>query len=296
MHRLLATFLAPLALLANAPDLQAEDEMREIKAGQSVDLRADRAYLLFRTPRMSGVPSFEPILMRVPTMTEKARYEDAKKSAFERDLPKLRKEYERAMAKFAKRQDGGTAPSAPTLDTYNFTWDEVQNLQTVDFGDAFVKSKTQNTYLVEVPPGEYVLYGTTLSTGLPRLLVCFCLGTVGWDANAGQITDLGYFYADLAKSRSDVPELAAETGYGPSSDAGGTPLMAATIRPARTQSFIPPDLADLPIAAAGHRAVGRFFNPNAAGINRLVPVAGILEYDGAKVIDPTTGETVPDNF
>jgi hypothetical protein len=208
-----------------------------------------------------------------------------------------RKAQDKRTAQIAQgRADLGPAPAKPSLEHFAFAWDEVQNLQAVDFGDAFVKSEGENTYLVEATPGDYVLYGLTPSMGLPRLVVCFCLGTVGFTARAGEVTDMGYLYADYAFKKSTVSYLAAETGYGPSSDVGGWVLTAGTIRPVRPDSSRPSAIQPGAIVAADYRAVGKYFTPDAAGINRLVPVPGILDYRGGDVIDVKSGQVAPDNL
>jgi hypothetical protein len=294
---ILSLALLPAALHAATPT----DEMIPVKAGNSPKIRPDRAYLLFRTPRFKGVPAVEPALLRVPTASEIQRFEQAKQAAYDKALPGLMKDYQKAREKYAAQvaQGGPSAdpvPQEPSLDRFAFAWDEVGNLQTVDFGDAFVKADEENTYLVETLPGNYVLYGLSLSMGLPRLLVCFCLGTVGFEAKAGEITDMGYLYGDVARTKSEVPYLAAESGYGPSSDVGLGVLMAGTIRPVRPDSSRPAGIAANQVVTADYHAVGKYFTPNALGINRLVPVPGILDYKGGDVIDVKTGQVVPDNF
>lgn len=299
MLRLLPAVLAallPAAAIAGGPP----DELIEIEAGETPQIRADKAYLLFRIPAQQG-PSIEPLLMRVPSAAEIGRFEQAKAAAFQRALPDLTRDYERLLARRARQKESGQEPEgpvppAPSLDSFAFVWDEVANLQDVYFGDAFVRGESENTYLVEVPPGEYVLYGLSPATKLPQMVVCFCLGTVGVRAEPGRITDLGYIIGDYAKMRSALPELADETGFGPSSDPGPWILAAGTVRPVRENSSLPAALRGTRIEPAAYHAVGRFFTPNAMGINRLVPVPGILAYDGGKVIDVATGQAVPDNF
>lgn len=287
----------PCAALADSPP----DELVEIKNGAVPQLRADRAYLLFRIPRPSGANSIEPLLMRVPAADEIARYERAREQAYAEALPGLRRDYERELEREQRRRERGResddpSPQPPSLETFQFVWDEVANLQDVDFSDTFARTSDENTYLVEAVPGDYVLYGMTPAIGLPRLMVCFCLGTVGFSAPAGQITDLGYIIGDIARNRSAQPELAGESGYGPSSDVGVGVLLAGTVRPARADSSMPAGLAVLPIVAGEYRAVGRYLTPNTMGINRLVPVSGVLEYDRDAVIDARTGIAVPDNL
>lgn len=283
-HLAIALLFALLPLGAPAAAKPA-DELIEIAGGKPVTLRTDRAYLMFRVPQQAGVRSLEPLLMRVPNPEEIARYEAARAEAFTKALPGLTKAYERALARHREAGTAtGPAPAPPTIDSFAFAWDAVANLQDVDFGRQFVKTPTEETFLVEAPPGDYVLYGFTPSTGLPRLMVCMCLGTVGFSAKAGEVTDLGYLVSDFAFESSQAPELKGRGGY------------TGTVRAARADSSMPQALASMSVVPAPYRAVGRFFTPNAVNIARLVPVPGVLDYAGGTVIDAATGQAVPDNF
>ena len=300
MRLLLAAALI-LCLPVAAQAQSSPDELVEIRDGELPQLRSDRAYLLFRIPRYRGASALEPLFMRVPTVDEIARFQQARAAAFAEALPGLTEDYEREFERRERRRQRGRdsdepPPAQPTLENFAFVWSEVANLQAVDFSDTFARTEAENTYLVEAPPGEYILYGMSPSMGLPRMEVCFCLGTVGFSARAGHITDLGYVIGDYARERSVVPELAAESGYGPSSDVGDWVLTTGTVRPAREDSSMPAQLSGVSVTAGEYHAVGRYFTPNTNGINRLVPVPGILAYDRGQVIDVRSGALVPDNL
>lgn len=281
MRRLALAAAAAATLLCGAIPGAAKpvDELIEIAGGKPVTIRADRAYLLFRITRHPGVTPLEPLLMRVPSAEEIARYDAAKAEAFAKALPGLTKAYEAARARNADQ-----APQAPTLESFPFVWDAVANLQDVDFGRTFAKSPAEETFLVEVVPGDYVLYGFTPSTGLPRLMVCMCLGTVGFSAPEGEVTDMGYLVSDFAFRASKSPDLAGKQGY------------LGTVRAARSDSSVPQGLGGARLVPAAYRAVGRFFTPNAVNIGRLAEVPGTLAYAGGTVIDVPTGKPVADNF
>jgi hypothetical protein len=280
----IALIVAFLALSAPASAKPA-DELIEIAGGKPITLRPDRAYLMFRVTQQSGVTPLEPLLMRVPTAEEIARYEAAKAEAFAKALPSLSKTYQRNLDRLRQSAaPADPAPVAPTLESFPFAWDAVANLQDVDFGRQLVKTAAEETFLVEALPGDYVLYGFTPSTGLPRLMVCLCLGSVGFSAKAGEVTDLGYLISDFAYRPSKAPELKGQGGY------------TGTVRAARSDSSMPPALADARIVRAQYRAVGRYFTPNAVNIGRLASVPGVLDYAGGTVIDAATGQAVPDNF
>jgi hypothetical protein len=278
-RRLALAAAAALLVAAIPAAAKPADELVEIASGKPVTIRADRAYLLFRVTQASGVTPLEPLLMRVPTAGEIARYDAAKAEAFAKALPGLTKAYEAARARNAD-----PAPQAPSIDNFAFVWDNVANLQDVDFGRTFAKAPEEETFLVEAVPGDYVLYGFTPSTGLPRLMVCMCLGTVGFSARAGEVTDLGYLVSDFAFRASKSPDLLGKQGY------------LGTVRAARADSSVPQGLGAARLVPAAYRAVGRFFTPNAVNIGRLADVPGVLAYERGTVIDVPTGKPVADNF
>jgi len=298
MSRFLA--LLALGLFLPAPlDARPPDEMVEIKAGDPVSIRADRAYILFRTVRPEGVPSVEPVFLRIPTSAEMERYAAAKRAAYAQAEPGLIRQREEQLRRKAEAEASGKSfkgeiPPSPSLDTFNFVYDEVANVQRVDDGGALVKGKPESVYLVEVPAGDYILYGAAYGSGTvkPALFACMCLGTVGFPAPAGVVTDLGYFMGDRVEHISKIPELKAESGFGPSSVAVFTPL-GATVRPVGAATAVPDVLRGAAVRPAAYRAIGRFVEPRAITVNRLAPVPGILAYEGRRVIDVKTGKDAP---
>lgn len=291
-------FLLALLLLA-APAVHAApavDEMIEIEAGKAVTIRPDRAYLLFRRVRPEGVLSIEPIFLRIPSDSEMARYAAARRQAWLRAEPDLVRKREAQLRKKAEAEAAGTEYKGeitppPSLENFNFVYDEVANVRRVDTDRAFVKGKPESVYLVEVLPGDFVLYGASYGSAAvkPSLFACMCLGTVGFTAPAGSITDLGYFMGDRADKLSKIPELKDETGLGSGSVAIHAPL-AATVRPVRADTQLPEGIAAASVRPAQYRAVGRFVDPRAITIARLGAVPGILAYEGRRVVDVKTGK------
>jgi hypothetical protein len=288
----LALLLAPVSIEARPPR-----EMVEIKAGDPTTIRADRAYILFRTVRPEGVHAFEPVFLRIPTQEEMERYNTAKRQAYERAEPDLIRRRERQVQRNAERlalgQSAEPVDPVPSLEKFNFVYDDIYNVQNIQADRALVQARPESTYLVEVMPGSYVLYGASWRWGPANLYVCFCLGSVGFSAPAGTVTDLGYFLADTVHHVSKIPELRPESGFGLTMSDPAI-LIGATIRPVRSDSPVPEALHGANVHPAEYRAIGRFFEPRAAAINRLVPVPGILDYDEGRVIDVRTGTVVPD--
>ncbi len=298
-------FLALAAALLGVPGagFGADKPVRAmvpVLAGAPVTIKPDKAYILFRTERGLAKTGIEPVLLRVPTTDEMTRYDAARQVAFAREEPKLRERRAKVVARkaaadAARKPFDDAIPPEPSLDSFEFAWDGAVNLENVDDGKPYIKGDAQQVYLVEAVPGDYVLYGASFGMGLfkPGLHVCFCLGTVGFAAKPGEITDLGHFLGDVVKMRSRIPELTPESDFGPSSDPFLV-LIGGTVRPAAPGLAVPAGLPAAAVKVAEFHAVGRYFNPGAMGVNRLVPVPGVLGYDRGKVIDLRTGAAVPD--
>lgn len=288
--------LLALLLLAASATARSEpiDEMVEIGSGKAVELRPDRAYLLFRTIRPEGVLSVEPIFLRIPSEAEMARYDAARRRTWLEVEPEVRLLEEKLRQKAETEAEGrgykGEVKPPLTFETFNFVWEEVANVRRVDSDKPLVRGRPESVYLVEVLPGDFVLYGASYGSDAvkPALFACMCLGTVGFAAQAGTVTDLGYFMGDRVDKRSKIPELAAESGLGSGSVAFIAPL-GATIRPVRPDSTMPDALRGKAVRPADYRAIGRFVDARAMSINRLAPVPGILAYEGRRVIDVKTG-------
>lgn len=291
-----ALVLACLPVVAHGK--QARDFV-PVEAGSAVIIKPDRAYILFRTNRALARAGIAPVLMRVPTSDEMSRYDQARGLAFALALPKLQQERAKVLARKTVAEVAGkpftdTIPPEPTVDTFEFAWDGAVNIENADLGKSYLKGEDEQVYLIELRPGDYVVYGASLGGIIrPGLHVCFCLGTVGFTAKPGQIADMGYFLSDVVKMRSRIPELAPESDFGPSSDPSLV-LLGGTVRPAAAGLAVPAGIPVTAVHVAEYRAIGRYFNPGAMGVNRLVPVPGVLGYDRGKVLDLRSGRTVPD--
>ena len=270
-----------LAMLASPALARGEDNFKEVDAAKLATLRPDRAYLLLRTN--GGV---SPVFLRVPSAEEMAQYDAARQAAFAKAEPKLKRERDALLAQQAAAASAGqpfkkTIPPEPSIDTFDFIYEDLRNVDTVHLGKAFEKSEDSRTILVEALPGTYVFYGV----GFGEIMhTCLCLGTVSVPAKAGQITDLGTILIAQAGAPSPIPELKDVTGLGPSMN-GHIVTWAAALRPPNATTPRPGALAGKLVVPADYRAVGKFVSPFAFNINRLVPVPGILGYDRGDVLD-----------
>lgn len=162
-------------------------------------------------------------------------------------------------------------------------------------GRTFAKAGPVDVHLLEVPPGDYLIYGLSMPGAGPTLATCFCLGTVSFKARPGVVTDLGAILIGQARAPSGFPELASETGFGPSIDTGFHHPVGA-LRPTSTARIAPGPLARVKIERASFRAAGRFFDPRTGYVNRLAPLSGVLRYERGRPINVATGAPVPDHL
>ena len=247
-----------LALPAPAAARDTSELLRPIRAGEAVTIRPDRAYILVRIG-LRGTTQ-DPVILREPSAAESRSYEAARAAAFA-----------------AKGSKGDIA-------AFRFDYDGPPNLFILPHGKAIARDKSEATLLLEVQPGDYVLYGQ----GFGKVLFqCHCLGTIGFAAQPGVVTDLGAYLSDKAHSQSVYPEL--ETNLGPTAKMDFL-LFAGGLVPAQAGAALPPGVDAARVRPARLHAVGPFVDPNVMHINRLAPIPGVLRYDGGRVIDVASGK------
>jgi len=234
-------------------------------------LRSDAAYLLLRTSRAkSGLFPIQHVMLRIPTAQELEAYRAARKLAYDKALPELTK----------KAKDG----KVPGIDDFEFDYAGKANSFVVDSGK-FLEDGEMRTILLELPAGDYILYGITV--GGRGLVTCNCLGTVRFGARAGVITDIGSLFADKVHKPSPIPHL--EDNLGPSMFQYGFVLGQALVPP-DPATPVPAALHALALEPARFEVVGEYYEPGAGGINRLAPIPGLLGYDHGHAVDLRTGK------
>ncbi len=269
MKRLLLAIAALLVAPLPAAARQADGVKAHAVAPAALD--PGKAYLLYRaSTAKSGLFPITQILVRVPSEAEMTAFRTARAAAYEAALPKLR-----------EKAKGGPVP---TIEQWSF--DDYKGPSNA-FGlpsKDFLEDGELRSYLLEVPPGDYVLYGISLNGG--SVVTCNCIGTVKFAAKPGVMTFLGALYADKVHKASPVPHL--EDNLGEQMFQYGF-VFGAGLVPADAQTPVPAPVAALPLALAEFHAVGAFRQPGAAGINRLPPVPGVLGYERGRPIDLRTG-------
>ncbi len=286
---LLALLTAVFPIVASA---HAED-MVEIRGDKPIAIRTDRAYLLFR----SNSNSISPVFLRIPTNAEMSHYTAAKQAAFKAAEPKLIRARQEIIARKAQAEKAGVKfnkaiPPVPSPENFDFVFDEIKNTQTVNMGRVLDKSSDQWTMLVETMPGDYVIYGIGFGDFFQT---CLCLGTVSFAAAAGKITDMGTVLIGSAASKAPQPELANETGFGPSMS-GHVVTWAAAIRPVSPSTPVSALLAGKPVVPANYRATGKFVAGFSFTVNRLAPMPGVLGYDRGNVVDLVSNKVVENQY
>lgn len=249
--------LAFCAMLVRPAEARQWPEWSQIKQGDPVVGRPDRAYLLMRLPK-SSLGWLGPAWIRIPRADELAAYDAAK-----------RKAYDKAGAK------------AGDYRSFGFDTGKQNNIYGFDLGKAFAEQGTARTFLIEVEPATYVLAGVANHRAMWQ---CFCLGTVEVEAKPGVITDLGTILLERADRASSEPELAGVTNLGTMARIDYQ-LFAGAIRPMREGGAAVPGLASIPVVAARYRASAPFLIQSALLPNFLSPLPGVLEYRRGEVFD-----------
>lgn len=132
-------FLLAASIPASAKDATAVEHLRDAPAS----LSPDKAYLLFTSSRAkSGMMRITHVFLRVPTEAEMASYQAAQEAGYQQELERLQ-----------RRAGDGPVPS---VEDFSFSYDGPDNIFPVNLGRD-LKSGDGNTFLLEVPPGTYVL-------------------------------------------------------------------------------------------------------------------------------------------
>ncbi|MBV7259229.1 hypothetical protein [Erythrobacter crassostreae] len=259
---MIGRFITACALALTLPvSALAKDDtsFAQLRKEEAVTVNPEKAYFLFRVPDAANSIFF----LRVPSKADLAAYETAKRAEYDRKKRKM------------------------PYEEFVFDWEEVPNLfevrpkrKYVEIGD---KLRVQ---IVEAPAGEYVVYGVGYNGYMYQ---CNCMGTVGFVAEPGKVTDLGTYLVSNAWDPSPHPELKDESGLGRVArmDFG---MFAFGIRPVEGEAFVPAQLAGSEIVPAPYRAIGPWVDRRRIHANRLAAIPGVLEYREGIPFDPVTGD------
>lgn len=274
------------ALAAAAAPIAAQ----AVKDQPAVTLDPAKAYIYYEANRIGTAVK----LIREATDADRADYARRRAEAF----AKAKKKYERSHAAWeaAIRGSAGTGrlgPEPVEPKDATFTIEPIDMGLMVDIGPLyrFTKGEGTSSYLWQVEPGTYKVYGPVAvqPNGVP-LGTCMCMGSVKFDVAAGAITDMGrvalpFLEAVQAASAGteDRPKTALDL-------AGGQTSFAIT--PAAAGEAIDPRVATFPTRPAVYHASGRAPNYYGIEIDRMQAMPGVLRYDRDKIIDEASGQEV----
>lgn len=282
MIRLFST-AAGLAVLAAPAVAKDKDpvfvESAAVKDKPAVTLDPTKAYVLMRSEAQTPL-----YLMKVPTPEDQAAYDGMRAAALTKAQDKYRRRiatYERdlAAAKAAKTSTAalGERPVEPT--EANFAFTPFNQLAAVSIGPINRFAKTGvSTYLHELTPGTYRVYGFLGLMGNAMAGSCFCMGSVQFDVKPGVITDLG-----LVGTGEAVKAPSGDSSY-------PTPLTGGRLFVAPGPDIpVDPRIASQNIVRASFRPSGKLPNYFGVTITRIPEMPGVLRYDRDQIVDLTQG-------
>ncbi|MCX8475812.1 MAG: hypothetical protein MT490_08450 [Sphingomonas sp.] len=284
MNKLLLSALASLTLAS--PAIAGDKhpvfvETKAVKDKPVVALDPAKAYVMLRTDE--AVPLY---LMRMPTADEQAVYAELRSKALAEargKYAKKRANYDRAVTAAAKLPKGSPAPRIPDEPIEpteaNFEFTPFGAMAAVGIGplDRFAKAKGgASTYLQELTPGEYRIYGHLVIGPNAALGSCFCMGSVKFEARAGEIVDMGVILTDgIARPKatpgdSSMPVVMDIPNY---------------LGPAPAEMTLDPRLAQMTVRRAEYRPVGKLPNYFGVTIGRIPEMAGVFRYERDRIVD-----------
>jgi hypothetical protein len=285
MKRQIALFAAVAALSVAAyakEEAYVFVETKPVKDAKVVKLEPAKAYIMLRTPNAMPVH-----FTKLPSTEDQVAYDKLADEAF----VKAQKDYAKALKRYqsdlvtAKKIKGTKLPKEPvepTRETFQYqSFGQVANF-TVGAFNRFYSEKGDSAYLQAVTPGKYRIFGQV--DPLLGMGVCYCMGSVTFDVEAGKITDLGTLGPD--PDNLDPPEK------GDSS----SPRFAAyamALTPADDKTPVDSRIASFPRVSANFKAAGKTANYMGIGISRLPKIAGVLDYERDQIVDLQAAKTAP---
>lgn len=284
MKKVVISAIAALSLAA--PALAKEEApvfvvATAVKDKPAVTFDKSKAYVMLRSD--IATPLY---LMKVPSPEDQAGYDKYRAASLAKAHAKYVKkqaEYDR-VAKANAESKGGPIqplpekPVEPTDANFEFTPFALMTGIAVGPLNRFAKGDAGlSTYLEELTPGDYRVYGpVSVMPNGAAMGACFCMGSVGFTAKAGEIVDLG-----MIETKANPP---AKRPDGDSS---------APVPVSKLAYFAPPPpgtgldarLGDMPVVPAKFRPVGKLPNYFGVTITRMPEMPGVLRYDRDRIVD-----------
>jgi len=261
-------------------------ETRAVKDKPVAAIDPAKAYILLRIDRL--LPMY---LMKEPSSEDAVVYSRIRAVALAEARAKYLKKrahYDRAVTTASKARKGEAPPNIPEKPIEpkdeNFEFTPFELLAGISIGpmNRFAKgSDGMSTYLQEVTPATYRLYGpVNVGPGAAPMGTCFCMGSVRFEARAGEITDLGIFSAKDVFENLSSGDASAPLAW----------AMSSSLKPAPTT--IPSDrrLSAIPTQLARYRPTGKLPNYFGVAVSRIPAIPGVLRYDHDRIVDLTRTE------
>lgn len=271
---LLAGALAPS--LAMAQDSEPVD-VEIVHDRDDVTLDPSATYLLVEAP---GPIASSFVLM--PSDAERADWERQRQEGLVEaieDHPSAMRQYRRDLELWEairrRRRARPMPPVEPTDET--FGWPELESRKVVTVGhlNRFAKSDEASLWLLEVPPGEYLFYGL----GLIGFNDCACMGSVRFDIAPGSITAVRVGYTTLDAQGNEIESV--PEGIDSTDMATRTGIFIEQPSDAVLDPRVPRERIALP-QFTPVRSLSNWFGGT---VNRVRPIAGVIDYDRDRVID-----------
>lgn len=254
-----------------------------VKDKPVVALDKAQAYILMRSDMATTLQ-----LMKVPSTEDQVAYDKMRTDAFAEASEKYVKKlasYERTkkLADSMKKSGSGTTvtvPEKPVEPTEtNFEYLAFGLLSGVSIGpiNRFAKQEGgASVYLQAVTPGAYRIYGpmAVVPNG-PVMGTCLCMGSVSFEARAGEITDMGTL---LVK-----PD-------GVATEAEGIRSLNFQLVPATADMAVDARLKGVAIRPAAYRPIGKLPNYYGIEVSRIAAMPGVIGYDRDRIVDLTAPE------
>lgn len=249
-------------------------ETAVVKDKPAVTLNPAKAYILIRSTDSAALH-----LMRIPSAEDQVKYDALKAEAFaeaREKYAKKRASYDKAKAAYDRSPKGAAKPVLPeqpvepTEENFEFTPFGVMTGFAIGPLNRFSKGDSGSVYLQEVTPGSYRIYSASLMS-------CFCMGSVKFEAKAGEITDVGVFDIRQAASRAK----------GDSAQPGALVLNYRASGDGRPGD---PRLSSMKVVPAMLKPVGKLPNYGGGTVDRFPEVEGVMRYDRDRIIDLTAAQ------
>lgn len=274
-----AACLVPYTTLhAQEVEYGAIEEKNLISGKQALD--PQKAYIFIRAPNRSN-----GLFIKSPDEEDIAEYReywDERMEKAKKRFTSRKSRYDRDYASWKKNPQRQAKPLQPIEPTpANLDVKPIEQFMLVSFGPQYIyskdtedKSNKEFTYLIEVEPAEYSYYGPIFHIPNGQTIgTCFCMGTVRFEAKAGEVTSLGDLLSmgwadDETMAQAIIPIVEIKRG-----------------EPKPIDWSVPQLLADFGSVPADLRAARKINNFFGILIARMPPVEGVLAYDRDRILD-----------